>query len=66
MAERVGGVGAGNPEHDLFCGSDVVDDDLRVPGVAVPLERHRVTVIGASVEFNEHGRDLSGVVGGRP
>lgn len=30
------------------------NDDLGVPGVAIPLERHRETVAVSRVEFNEH------------
>ena len=55
MAERVGGVDAGDAEHGLACGADVADDDLGLPSVAVPFERDRETVVVACVEFNEHG-----------
>jgi hypothetical protein len=55
MAERVGGVSAWNAEHGVARRPDVVNDDLGLSRVTVPLERDRETVILAFVEFNEHG-----------
>ena len=55
MAERVRSVHVGDPEHSLARSPGVVDDDLGLPGVAVPFERDRETVVVARVEFNEHG-----------
>jgi hypothetical protein len=63
MAERVGGLDAGDAEHGLACGADVTDDDLGLPCVAVPFERDRETVVVACVEFNEHeGTSLASLV----
>jgi hypothetical protein len=63
MAERVGGLDAGDGEHGLACGANVADDDLGLPRVAVPFERDRETGVVACVEFNEHeGISLASLV----
>jgi hypothetical protein len=55
MAERVGSMGAWNAEHGVTRAPHIVNDDLRLARVAVPLQGHCETVILACVEFNEHG-----------
>jgi hypothetical protein len=54
MAKRVGSIDVRNPEHGLACGPRVIDDDLGLSCVAVPVERDREPVRVAFVEFNEH------------
>src|SRR4051794_4855579 len=54
VTKRVGRVGGRNPERDQSVGAYVVDDDLGLPGVAIPLERHGETVAASCVELNEH------------
>jgi hypothetical protein len=61
MAKRVGGVSAFDGEHGVARGAGVVNDDLGLPGEAVPPQGDRETVTLACVEFNEHGIDLSGL-----
>src|SRR3990170_4842889 len=60
MAERVAGIGARDPEDEQALVSAVSYDDPRVAGVPIPLERDRVTVVVACVEFHEHDWLLSG------
>jgi hypothetical protein len=55
MAERIGGVSAWNAEYGVARRPGVVNDDLGLSRVAVPLQGDCETVILASVEFNEHG-----------
>lgn len=62
VPERIGGVDARDPDHGLSRGLGVVDDYLSLSRVAVPLERDRESVGVAGIDFNEHSRDLSGVV----
>src|SRR4051812_27006885 len=40
VAKRVGRADGWNDERDMSVGPSVVDDDLRVAGVAIPLKRH--------------------------
>src|SRR4051794_1957503 len=54
VAKRVGRADGWNDERDLSVGPHVVDDDLGVPGVAIPLERHREAVAVSRIELNEH------------
>src|SRR4051812_11993641 len=54
VTKRVGRVGGRNPERDQSVGAYVVEDDLGLPGVAIPLERHGETVAASCVELNEH------------
>jgi len=61
MAERVGGASAWNADHSAVRRPGVVNDDLRLFRVAVPLQGDRETVILAGVEFNKHSAGLSGV-----
>jgi hypothetical protein len=60
MAERVAGIGAWDAEDEHALVSAVSYDDPRVAGGPIPLERDRVTVVLACVEFNEHDWLLSG------
>src|SRR3954454_575209 len=54
VAKRVGRADGWNDERDVSVGPHVVDDDLGVPGVAIPLERHREAVAVSRIELNEH------------
>src|SRR5512147_2147986 len=60
MPERLGGVLAGDGEHEHARGPAVGDDDLGLARMAVPLERDRVTRIVACVELHKHACLLSG------
>src|SRR4051794_5158528 len=54
MAERVAGIGARDAEEEQALVSAISYDDPRVAGLAIPLERDRVTVVVAYVELHEH------------
>jgi hypothetical protein len=54
MPEGIRSFCARNPEHDLESSTAIVHDDLRLSGVAVPLERYRKPIVLPCVEFNEH------------
>src|SRR3954465_700217 len=54
VTKRVGRVGGRNPERDQSVGADVVEDDLGLPGIPTPLERHGETVAASCVKLNEH------------
>jgi hypothetical protein len=45
----------GNGEHELARGPDVTYDDLGDAGIAIPLERDRVTIVVTCVEFHKRG-----------
>jgi hypothetical protein len=60
MAERVAGIGAWDADDEQALVSAISYDDPRVAGVPIPLERDRVTVVMAYVEFHEHDWLLSG------
>src|SRR3954465_9690959 len=54
VAKRVGRADGWNDERDPSVGPHVLDDDLGVPGVAIPPKRHREAVAVSLIELNEH------------
>ena len=54
MTEGVAGIGAWDAEDEQALVSAISYDNPRVAGVPIPLERDRVTVGMALVEFHEH------------
>src|SRR3954469_24024343 len=54
VAKRVGRVDRRNAEGNQSVGPGVSDDDLGLPGGAIPLEPHREPVAVSRVKFDEH------------